>query len=569
MKEHDVIRRAIGEEILDKEKIRRRAVEIAQERAAAEPRERRGERSHIRRRWVWTANLALLAVLAVVLLLITRPYWRPAGEEPTTAPTGPRTADPAVLATLPDTVAYNAERDEYYDTAFLTWDGAAGRYRILWNGTPPVSFYQTNGIDPDVWRLCFAGPDDPLDRLLPEVFADYRQMVDENPALATHISMSSYSYIPMEGLEGPLSLLADLRLSLLPRMFGYMDLGAGAITEHSLGLCDMFRFITARIEAPGISYREGFTKGTDRWEIMASGYPAAWGADVFHQCSALLAVFRDRVNQAPAELADLIDPQVSSEYKAKLMATYGVAALPLYFQSVLLYGEEGYLPYVHAALPMWLIRRETGAGRVVDASTDPAVLRGYLAECWEDAQGVFAVGQYRFRWEEDADSSDHPYYISRFDGRLQESRMSAALGDGIQLQWSVSLWDRHAPAGPDEGRYTALVSLDTNSALSEADREKLTGTVRFSFSTPSFTAAFECDLDTREIRTLDPVTGEPDTSPEVAAVLDHEPDSDEGPSVLKIIVGFSGPPVEEDEVEEVTCRVDGISTEMQKARRGG
>ena len=293
-------------------------------------------------------------------------------------------------------------------------------------------------------------------------------------------------------------------------------------------------------------------------------YRAAWGADVFHEHSAVLAVFRDRVNQAPAALVALTDPQVSDGDKDALMATYGVAALPFYFQSVLLYGEEAYLPYVHAALPMWLIRREAAAGRTVVASTDLETIRGYLAECWEDAQGVFAVGQYRFRWEDDAEPSDLPYYISRYDGELRESRFSAAVGNGSEWEWSVYLWDRHAPEGPDEGRYAALISLAANADLTEADREQLTGTIPFSIATPSFAAAFSCDLDTREIRTQEVVTGYSLSAPEVWAVFDHEPDGETGPAVLKIIVGFDGPPMEEG---EIICTVDGVTGEMEKAHR--
>ncbi|NLN46520.1 MAG: hypothetical protein GX153_08145, partial [Clostridiaceae bacterium] len=216
------------------------------------------------------------------------------------------------------------------------------------------------------------------------------------------------------------------------------------------------------------------------------------------------------------------------------------------------------------ALPMWLVRREAAAGRTVDASTDGETIRGYLAECWEDAQGVFAVGQYRFRWEENAEPSDVPYYISRYDGKLRESRFSDSVGNGIQLEWSVNLWDRHAPEGPDEGRYAALISLAANADLTEADREQLTGTIPFSIATPSFAAAFVCDLDTREIRIPADVTGYTFTAPEVSAVLDHEPSGDTGPAVLKIIVGFDGPPMEEG---EIICTVDGVTGEMEKAHR--
>jgi hypothetical protein len=327
---------------------------------------------------------------------------------------------------------------------------------------------------------------------------------------------------------------------------------------------DMFRFITARVETPRFSYQTR-SEGTDRWGQDLWPYQAAWGADSpmsfprSSRCSVTGGT-------SAGALAALTDPQVSAGEKEALMATYGVAALPFYFEAVLLYGEEAYLPYVHAALPMWLVRREAAAGRTVDASTDGETIRGYLAECWEDAQGVFAVGQYRFRWEENAEPSDLPYYITRYDGKVRENRFAAAVGNGSEWEWSVSLWDRHAPEGPDEGRYAALISLAAHADLTEADREQLTGTVPFTIATPSFTAAFVCDLDAREIRTPEVVTGYTFPAPEVSAVLDHEPSGDTGPAVLKIIVGFSGPPMEEG---EIICTVDGIAGEMEKFQRRG
>jgi hypothetical protein len=75
-----------------------------------------------------------------------------------------------------------------------------------------------------------------------------------------------------------------------------------------------------------------------------------------------------------------------------------------------------------------------------------------------------------------------------------------------------------------------------------------------------------CDLDAREIRTPEVVTGYTFPAPEVSAVLDHEPSGDTGPAVLKIIVGFSGPPMEEG---EIICTVDGIAGEMEKFQRRG
>ncbi len=581
MKERDVFRRAIGTEILNKDRIRERAVSLAKTPApdpASTPPSRSPDRIRTRRRWVLAANLVLLAVVVGVIALVTRPYWRPAGDGTTTvlttngttsvptvtsAPSIPRTANPEVLSTLPDTVEYNVDRDEYYDTAFMIWDAAGGHYTPVQDAMPPASF-DNGSVDPDVWERCFTDLDAAPDRLLVGSFKAYYTFMAANEPLASAVSKSSATGFPGEVLDGPFDSLADVPLSSLPRLFRIVrDIGADSLSTYLLA--NMFQARIARIECP-IRYflANGGETVDDRWSADMLPYLQAWGAGISDYYNAVLAVFRDRVNDAPSALLPLLDSTVTAVEKAELAATYGVAALPFYFEAVLLYGEDGYLPYVHAALPLWLVRREAAVGRLVDASTDPTVIRGYLTECWEEAQGVRATGLFRFADEEGYGPDDEAHRVRFYAGNTSTYFFD---GKPEDHDWNISVWARSHPDDTDVGRYAAEFALMPQGVTSVEEVTSLPDTIRFTLATSAFSVAYECDLATREVRAVDPDTGETMPAPEVAAVVDAEPEINmraDGVR-LKIIVRFDGPPMIG---SAITYTVENYSGSLSLIRQG-
>lgn len=283
------------------------------------------------------------------------------------------TADPAILERLPDTVKFNPELNEYYDSSVIEWNDETHQY-------DPVSLGVTPGgaLDPDIysmdeWVVDHTSSANPLDRAM----CAFLPLL--NKFMASHVT-SSKADRPLAVIgkvwTGPYREFGKVSLAELPRLYSYVSDPACPFSDH---LYEGFTLLISRI---------------DPNEWLWHGDSAA----LFKQYKGNvrmveLARFSSFVSVAETFLPSLLDEKLSSESKAVILSRFGVAGLPFIYDQVIVNGNLEYADFIYEVLPTWVLIREEDAGRQISAETDRETMIGFLEECFGDVVGVSSVGE--------------------------------------------------------------------------------------------------------------------------------------------------------------------------------
>lgn len=302
-------------------------------------------------------------------------------------PTTQRTADPAILAQLPDTAKSNAELDEYYDSAYVEWDANKHDYVFVQFGGEPGAT-EPNGDSQDTmmsWLEKHGNPDDSLD-------AAFMSYFDAETAFFEVYPMSKKVHMPYlrygEIWDTPYRLVAEVKLDKLPELFMHVINGTpcGQLASES------FQYLASRIGDPE---RPWIIEPYWYASIPKLELSSRYGFDDYLSVHPIIT-FTERVQSAEQYLTCLSDPALSDNTKTNLLMQYGVAGLPFIYDQVINQNNEAYLPYAHAVLPTWIVIRERDRGKSINETTDLQIIRLLLEECKEDVAGVSRVGHINY-----------------------------------------------------------------------------------------------------------------------------------------------------------------------------